>query len=345
LKAHRDNAFHEKPDRPRKAIALISGGLDSALAIHLVQRQGIDVLAVHFPSFFSGGDPEAPNSPVQVIARQLRVPLVIREKGDDFLDIIRNPRYGHGKNINPCVDCRIYTLVKARELMEETGSSFLVTGEVVGQRPMSQRRHTMRLIEKQSGCDGIVLRPLCAKLLPPTEPELAGMVDRERLLDIQGRGRKVQFALAHEIGLEGFSAPAGGCLLTDQIYARRLRDLLDDRPEVSRTELDALKTGRHVHLRPGLKIVIGRNQQENERLETLTQSGVLFEPGDFPGPTVLAQGSPTPEEERIIGSIIRRYTRESNRGSLVDIREPGRENRRMEVTDVADGDWIADHMI
>lgn len=335
----------EKPDQSKKAIALISGGLDSALAIHLMQRQAIDVVAVHFPSFFSTIDAEGVDSPVNAVARQLGVPLIMREKGEEFLDIIRHPRYGHGKNINPCVDCRIYTLVKARELMEEVSASFLVTGEVLGQRPMSQRRNAMRLIEKQSGCDGIVLRPLSAKLLPPTKPEMTGVVNREHLLDIQGRGRKVQLALAREIGLDSFSPPAGGCLLTDQIFARRLRDLLEDRPDVSRTELFALKIGRHVRFRPGFKIVVGRNHAENERLEVLSTSGTLFEPANFPGPVVLALGEPTQAEERIIGSIIRRYSREAKRGSLVDVREPGRDTRRIEVTDVANEDWIADRMI
>lgn len=336
---------HDNPNGSKKAIALISGGLDSALAIYLVQRQGVEVSAVHFSSFFSTIDAETAHSPVRAIARQLGVRLVLIEKGDDFLDVIRHPRYGHGKNINPCVDCRIYTLVKARELMEQVGASFLVTGEVLGQRPMSQRRDTLRLVEKRSDCDGIVLRPLSAKLLPPTKPELTGLVNRAELLDIQGRGRKVQFALAQEIGLEGFSAPAGGCLLTDPGFARRLRDLLDYRPDVSRAELSALKIGRHVRLSRGLKIVVGRNHAENETLETLAASGTLFQPGDFPGPSVLAQGRFTPDEERVIGSIIRRYSKESTRGGVIEIREPGRELRRIEVAEVADEDWIADRMI
>lgn len=329
----------------RKAVALISGGLDSALAIQLIKSQGIEITALHFLSFFTQGDPTADDSPVSLIARQLEVPLIFRERGDDFLDIVRNPRYGHGKNINPCIDCRIYSLIKAKEVMHEIGASFLVTGEVVGQRPMSQRRDTMRLIEKRSGCEGILVRPLSAKILAPTLPEQAGILDREKLLDVAGRGRKVQLGLAAEIGLEGFSPPAGGCLLTEKVYSDRLRDLLDDEQDVARRELSLLATGRHIRVRPGLKIVVGRNKDENDRIQQLSEGGLLFFPSGFPGPVVAVQGSPSPEEERLIGSIIRRYARESARGEEIGIRDRFGEEREIVVTEVASPEWISDKMI
>lgn len=327
------------------ALALLSGGLDSALAIHLVKRQDIAVTALHFPSFFSSLDPTQKDSPVQVLAENLGVPLILMPKGDDFLDIIRNPRYGWGKNLNPCIDCRIYTFVKAKKLMEEMGASFIVTGEVAGQRPMSQRKDAMRLIDKRSGCEGIILRPLSAKVLPATIPETEGLVDRERLLAVTGRGRKTQLALANEWGLKGYSAPAGGCLLTDPGFAGRLRDLLDDRVDVSRLDLKLLRMGRHIRLRPGLKIVVGRNEDENNRITDLARGGTLFTPNDFPGPVIFASGEPEPQEERLIGSILRRYVKESARGESIGIHCPDGSDRVAQVSEVAREDWIADHMI
>jgi hypothetical protein len=329
----------------RKAVALLSGGLDSALAIHLVKRQGIDVTALHFTSFFSALDSERQDSPVKSTAWQLGVPLIFLPKGEDFLSLIRKPRYGYGKNLNPCIDCRIYTFVKAKEVMAEIGASFIVTGEVVGQRPMSQRRDTLRLVEKRSGCEGLILRPLSAKVLPPSLPELSGIVDRQQLLDVAGRGRKVQLRMATEIGLAGFSPPAGGCLLTDENFSNRLRDLLDDREDVSQDDLLSLSIGRHLRLRPGLKIVVGRRHAENERLTKLGQSGTLFFPLDFPGPTILAQGEPDAEEERLIGSIIRRYAGHSTRGEWIGIRNHVSGERRIRVAETAGDDWISEHLL
>ena len=329
----------------RKAVALFSGGLDSALAVYVVKRQGIDITAMHFSSFFSLLDAERKDSSVQMLARQLEVPLIVQAKGPDFLDIIRNPRHGHGKNLNPCIDCRIYTLVKAKALMEEIGASFLVTGEVAGQRPMSQRRDAMRLIDKQSGCAGLVLRPLSAKILPPTLPETEGVIDREQLLGIAGRGRKDQIRLAAEWGITGYPAPAGGCLLTDKNFSRRVRDLLADQDEISQAELALLQVGRHVRIRPGLKVVVGRSEHENNLLEEFADTGLSFYPKDFPGPLTLVRGVPTQEEEILIGSIVRRYCTRSRRGTRIGIRDPQSEERDMQVADVAQDDWLAERLV
>jgi tRNA-specific 2-thiouridylase len=342
---HSDHAVEEAPALNKQAVALLSGGLDSALAIYLVRRQGIDVTALHFPSFFSGSDPIREDSPVKVLARQLGVPLVLRPKGKDFIQLIRNPRYGHGKNLNPCIDCRIYTFIKAREFMREIGATFMVTGEVAGQRPMSQRRDAMRLIDKQSGCVGIVLRPLSAKVLPTTRPEVEGMIDRDRLLAVAGRGRKIQLKMASEIGLVGYTPPAGGCLLTEQVFARRLRDLLDEKEEVTHEDLELLRVGRHIKIRPGLKIIVGRNEAENKRLQDLEMAGVMFAPLDFPGPDVLAVGSPGLEEAVLIGSIIRRYAKTSSRGEWIVMSDPSAGKMRIQVKAVASDEWIAASML
>lgn len=329
----------------KKAVALFSGGLDSALAVHLVKRQDIAVTAVHFTSFFSPVDPADENSSVLSVIRQLDVPLVVLPKGDDFLDLIRKPRFGHGKNLNPCIDCRIYTFAKAKAFMEEIGATFLVTGEVVGQRPMSQRRDAIRLIEKQSGCEGIVLRPLSAKTLPPTLPEDAGVIDRQQLLDITGRGRKVQLRLAEEVSLTGYSSPAGGCLLTDKIFSRKLGDLLEEDREITKPELMMLRIGRHIRLRPGLKIVVSRNEAENHELMKYDATGTMYAPVGFPGPLVVALGRPDHEEDLIIGGILLRYSKETTRGDRIEIRSPSSGERRITVSRPVENDWIADRMI
>jgi hypothetical protein len=318
--------------------------LDSVLAIYLVKRQGIDVTAVHFTSFFSPLNPDQTDTPVEICARQLDVPVVYLPKGQDFLDVIRNPKYGHGKNINPCIDCRIYTLRKARQFMEEIGASFIVTGEVVGQRPMSQRKHTIRLIEKQAGCDRIVLRPLSARILAITHPEEDGIIDREQLSAVAGRGRKAQLQMAKDFGLTGYSAPAGGCLLTDKNFSGRVRDLLADSEVVSPEDLAALRIGRHIRIRPGLKIVVGRDEKENLALEELEKNGTFFFPGDFVGPSVLAFGSLADQDDVLIGSMLLRYTKPSKRGQIVIARHRGKE-RSVTISDPAPDDWISEHMI
>lgn len=229
--------------------------------------------------------------------------------------------------------------------MEEIGATFLVTGEVVGQRPMSQRRDAIRLIEKQAGCEGIVVRPLSAKVLPPTLPEEAGVIDREQLLDVTGRGRKVQLALAENLGLTGYSSPAGGCLLTDKIFSGRLRDLLEKQGEVTKADLMMLHIGRHIRLRHGLKIVVARNEAENHRLAEYENAGTMYVPVDFPGPSVMAVGSPDSEDDRIIASILLRYSKKGVRGDLIDIRHRLSGIRTMMVSERAQDDWIASRMI
>jgi tRNA U34 2-thiouridine synthase MnmA/TrmU len=271
--------------------------------------------------------------------------MELRAKGNDFIDIIRNPRYGHGKNLNPCIDCRIYTFMKAREVMDEVEASFIVTGEVVGQRPMSQRKDTLRLIEKRSGCTGIVLRPLSALALPPTRPEKEGIVDREQLLGVVGRGRKVQLRLAEELGLYGYSPPAGGCLLTDKGFSDRVRDLLDEKSDVSDEDLELLHVGRHIRVRRGLKLIVGRNESDNRRLQELSRGSLMFSPVDFPGPLVLVNGHPDPDEESLIASVLSRYTRESSRGEWVDVKNLMGQNRRIGLSQPIEDDWIRQHLL
>jgi hypothetical protein len=226
--------------------------------------------------------------------------------------MVENPSHGHGSAINACIDCRIYMLRKVKEMMPELGASFVITGEVLGQRPMSQQRHTIRLIEKESGLQDLILRPLSAQHFEPTLPEREGIIDRDKLLNISGRGRKPQFELADNLGVTDYPCPAGGCLLTDKVIAARLRDLFDHAIDYNQTDLVLLTLGRHYRLYPDLKIILGRNQEENERLTSLAKEGQsIFEPENFRGPTILTVGRLDEEREATIGAMIAAHSQDT----------------------------------
>lgn len=274
------------PDRVR-ALALLSGGLDSALAVRLVQRQGVDVVALHLEA------PTACRTNVRAVADELGVPLVTREKGEAFLALVRHPRFGHGRHMNPCIDCRAYMFDLARGMLAEHGAAFLVTGEVLGQRPMSQTRAAIDRIDRASGMTGRVLRPLSAKLLPPTDAERAGWIDRESLGAISGRGRHEQLALAAALGLRDHATPGGGCLLTDPGFSEKLREYFahtsDEAMRLSDVAL--LTLGRQIRVHDDLVIVLGRREEENRRLGAFVDARRwLVEPVDFTGPTALVRG-------------------------------------------------------
>ena len=269
-----------------RAIGLVSGGLDSALAIFLLKKQGIEVIGLSFLSPFW----ESKNT-LKRLAQELEIELREIEAGEEYLELMKNPQFGYGKNLNPCIDCKIWMLKEAKKEMEKEGASFVFTGEVMGQRPKSQLKNTLRLIEKQSGLEGYLLRPLSAKLLPPTIPEEKGWVKREELLDLQGRGRKRQLELAEKWGIKHFSPPAGGCLLTDPNFSRRLKDLWESEEAYNFESVELLKVGRHFRLRPSFKLVVGRNQIENEKLkEFVREDDILFFPREGKGPLALGRG-------------------------------------------------------
>ncbi len=303
-----------------RAVALLSGGLDSTLAVRLVQDQGIEVRALHFYTGFcitehkrrlglKREDGQHYVNPALKAAAQLRVPLEVVDISEDYYRIVLNPRFGYGKNVNPCIDCRIHMLRKAKEIMERDGYHFVVTGEVLYQRPMSQTPERLKLIEREAGLEGYVLRPLSAKVLPPTVPEIRGWVDREKLLGIRGRSRKVQIALAQRFGLE-YEQPAGGCCyLTDENYAERFREAFEVEGSVSREDLLLLAVGRHLRLPSGLKLIVARNEGEVRFLRNFTNRYSYAQRRDGKGTLALIKGTPAEEELQIIADIVARYSK------------------------------------
>ncbi|MGI6648616.1 MAG: asparagine synthase-related protein [Bacillota bacterium] len=263
-----------------KAVALLSGGLDSQLAIRLIQDQGIEVVGVNFSSPFFGE-----SLWVEKAAQNLGIKVHTIHFGEEYLDLLKNPRYGFGKNLNPCIDCHGLMLKLAGQYMEEIGADFIITGEVLKQRPKSQKADAMRAVEKISGYSGLILRPLSARLLPPTLPEIRGVVDRERLLDISGRSRKTQIKLAQEYGIHEYPSPAGGCLLTVPNFAERLKSLLERYPEAGNDDFELLKVGRHFFGPNWFYLIVGRKESENQILyDKAGAQDILFKVASHPGP-------------------------------------------------------------
>jgi tRNA U34 2-thiouridine synthase MnmA/TrmU len=276
----------------KKAISLLSGGLDSVLSTRVIMEQGIEVIALHFTSPFSSKREKERGLQAVRAVSELGISLILKHKGPEFIDVVRSPRYGYGKNINPCIDCRIFMLQKTKEIMAEEQAGFVVTGEVLGQRPMSQRRDTIRIIEKASGLEGLIVRPLSAMHFLPSIPEQEGVLDREKLLDFAGRSRTPQYRLAEKYNLTEFGSPGGGCLLTDPIFTKKLKDLFEYDKTFTMKDLELLSIGRHFRLRTDTKLVVGRNEIENDRLLSLWEKPYIsFQPIGFRGPSAILKGN------------------------------------------------------
>jgi hypothetical protein len=294
-----------------RAVALLSGGLDSTLAVLLLRRQAVEVTAVTFLMHFGCeiSDSSSCSSDPSSNARKFGFQVKLSHLGDKFTRIVKDPKYGHGRNMNPCVDCRILMLKEAGEMMRMSGADFVATGEVLGQRPMSQRQDTFPLMDREAGLEGHVLRPLSARLLKPTVPEINGLVRRDLLLDFSGRSRKPQIALAEEFGLRDYPAPAGGCLLTDPNFSYRLKDLLKHTPDPEPRSLRLLRLGRHFRLPSGRKVVVGRNDRENTGLINLaddTDCQMWVE--GFGSPLTLISADAHPEDLLSAASFCARYS-------------------------------------
>ncbi len=268
--------------KPVKGIGLLSGGLDSILAARVLVDQGIDVLGLTFVTPFFG-----PDEGLEA-GRKAGIPMRAVDISEAHLAMLKNPRYGYGSRMNPCIDCHGLMLREAAKVMQSEGADFLFTGEVLGQRPMSQRRDALRSVEKLAGLPGRILRPLSARLLDPTIVELEGLVDRERLLDIQGRSRKRQAELARRFGISDYPQPGGGCMLTSEGFANRLRELFRIRPEAGVADAEIIKWGRAFRLPGDNMCMVGRQRSDNLKLESLARRrDVFMRSMDYPGPSCL----------------------------------------------------------
>ncbi|MFQ6099743.1 MAG: hypothetical protein ACE5OS_00705 [Anaerolineae bacterium] len=334
-----------------KAVGLLSGGLDSTLAVRVMLEQEVEVTALHFRTGFSyvernrlvGRGPVGA-SDAERAAAMLGVRLEVIDASDEYLPLVLHPGYGYGSGMNPCIDCRIFLLRKAKAWMEDYGYHFVFTGEVVGQRPKSQMRPTLNTVERESGLRGYLLRPLSAKLLKPTVPEQRGWVDRDKLYGISGRGRKAQIALAEQFGISDYPQPSGGCCyLIDQTYSRRLRNFLahEGAELLTRERVQLLAVGRHLRLPSGRKVIVGRHERENEYLATCGVEGVLLATVDHPGPTTLLQrpelvegpSEPTQGEIELAARITAGYS--DGKGELTVRVEVHRDEELVKVLTVA----------
>jgi tRNA(Ile)-lysidine synthase TilS/MesJ len=271
-------------NKKAKCLLLLSGGLDSILAAKLLLEQNIEIEAVNFRTNFCGPSKARP------AAKQLGVNLREENIREEFLEILKKPKFGYGSGLNPCIDCHALMLKKAGEIMRAEGFDFVATGEVLGERPMSQHRQALDIVEKESNLKSRLLRPLSAKLLEPTLAEKEGLVDRERLLDISGRSRSRQMALAEKFGIKEYPTPSGGCALTEKGFARRTQELMKFKPDFSSNDLDLIRIGRHFFENEG-QIILGRSKGENDALQTQAQNGdLIVKPENFAGPVALIRG-------------------------------------------------------
>ncbi|MCU0666506.1 MAG: tRNA 4-thiouridine(8) synthase ThiI [Candidatus Omnitrophica bacterium] len=295
----------------KRAIALISGGLDSILASCVVKEQGIDVFPVKFiiPFLSAKKSKDTFDKTALVVKQKLGRILEEIDIQEEFLEMMRYPQHGFGSNMNPCIDCKILMLKKAGQLLKAGQADFLVTGEVLSQRPMSQNKQAINFIPGKAGLERLILRPLCAKLLPVTLPEEKGWVMREKLFSINGRSRKAQMELAEYFKIKDYAQPAGGCLLTDPDFSRRLKDLIAHK-QLKSKNVQLLKLGRHFRLNNHTKLVVGRNQQENLALEKMARPGdfLFYVDEDTAGPTAVGSGGMDDNLISLSCSVVARYS-------------------------------------
>lgn len=310
----------------KRGLVLLSGGLDSTLAANMILEQGIELEAINFFTCFCTCTKKGCKNEAKKVSENLGINLKIINVTREYLEVVKNPKHGYGSNMNPCIDCRIFMFKKAKVYMEKIGASFMVTGEVLGERPMSQRSDAMRIIEKEAGLKRLIVRPLSAKLLDPSIAEEAGIIDRDKLLAIQGRSRKPQMELAERFSVADYPCPAGGCLLTDSGFSKRIKDLLlHDAFTLENIQL--LKIGRHFRLGPKAKLIVGRNKDENNRLLNMATPGdVFFDAKGIPGPIGLLRGERI--NRRLLDSsadVVSRYSdRNGVKAAVVYWRHPDR---------------------
>jgi len=275
-----------------RALAMISGGLDSTLAAKLIKEQGIEVVGICFKSYFFNEEN------AKRMTKQIGIQLEVIDFSKEHFEMVRDPKHGWGKNMNPCIDCHSMMMRYSGELLEKFNADFIITGEVLNQRPMSQNRAALDIVKKQSGFSDKILRPLCAKNLKETQMEIDGLVDREKLLDIAGRNRKTQMALAEEWGIKDYPSPAGGCKLTEPNYSIRLKEVLDRKEDVTEKDVHLLKYGRHFISENGTKIIVSRTGEEGEQIkQLLNNEDTMFITAKFTGAMVIIPEGETPTDE------------------------------------------------
>ncbi len=330
--------------RKIKAIGLLSGGLDSTLAVRIIHDQGIHVHAVNFHTGFCFADTRradrrkdkdkpvagGPTDAKSAVAGT-DIPLEVVDISQGYLDVIHHPKYGYGKNVNPCVDCRIYMFNLAHWMMEQYEADFVFTGEVLGQRPKSQHMKQLGIVAEKSGIGDRLLRPLSAQLLPETLPEREGWVDRDKLFGFHGRNRTPQMELAAELGIDGYPQPAGGCcFLTDPAYGHRVRDLWQHsvKDELEWDDYLLLKTGRHLRVKPDLKVIVGRDEGENLFLEQFAKDMIRLEPIDITGPVTVVDKPISEENLQISARLTACYSSHHNQHDTIDIKIQDQETER-----------------
>ncbi len=289
-----------------KALAMLSGGLDSTLAAKLIKDQGIDVIGICFKSYFFG------ESSAVKMAKQINIPLEVIDISEEHFEMVKNPKYGYGKNLNPCIDCHSMMFRIAGNSLEKYGADFIITGEVLNQRPMSQNRNALNIVKRESLIEEKIIRPLCAQKLEPTKMELDGIINRENLLGINGRERKIQMELAKEWNIIDYPSPAGGCKLTEPNYTMRLKDLLNNCKEISKRDIILLKYGRHFRVSENCKIISTRSEEEwNDIFKLLTKDDMIFDSEDYKGSTIIIIGNPTEKDIEMASKICVRYSKKA----------------------------------
>lgn len=287
-----------------RALAMLSGGLDSILAAKLIKDQGIEVIGITYKSYFFNEEN------ARRMVKQIDIPLEVVDFSDEHFELVKNPKHGYGKNMNPCIDCHAMMMRYSGELLKKFEADFIITGEVINQRPMSQNAGALNTVKKESGFSDKILRPLCAKLLPPTEMEESGLVDREKLMNINGRSRKVQIELAEKWNIKDYPSPAGGCKLTEPGYSKRLRDLLDNNDDITPRDMELLRYGRRFRMSKNTVIISARTKDESDLIKPILNSNDTgFVVDKYTGSMVVLVGEATEEGIKLAASIAARYSK------------------------------------
>ncbi len=326
----------------KKVVALLSGGLDSQLAVKMMQKQGFEVSAVAIKTPFCDFDcGRGCGFEIRERADALNVNLKTVYLGDEYIEMLKNPKYGFGAGMNPCIDCRSMMFKAAKKHMEEIGAEFIISGEVLGQRPMSQHGPALRTIEKESGLEGFIVRPLSAALLPKTIPEENGLIKREDLGKIRGRTRRAQLDMAKEFGIENPPNAGGGCLLTDPAFGLRAKDLFSHTETPTVNDIDLLKIGRHFRLDEKTKLIVGRNKDENDVIKALAlPNDLLFSAKDHMGPVSMLRGENLENHKQLCAAVTLRYSdapKESDQTILV---QQGEQQSQITAKSAAETDYI-----